>query len=391
MAEIKVAALLTTYFRGSHADVIVTKILEGYELYGERHEPRIRIASIYLEQLSTRGAGDIGIELAAKHGVPVYDTIGEAMAVGGTGINVDGVILIGEHGDYYENELGQQIYPRRRFFDAAVASMVAAGKFVPVFNDKHLDQLTVDAKSMVDTGKRLGIPMLAGSTLPLAWRDPNLEWPLGVDVSEAMVVAYGPIERYGFHALEALQVMVERRAGGETGVKSVQCLEGDAVWEAGKAGRWSKDLFDAALATVPHEGDPVAGTPNPVVFLVEYNDGFRGTVILLDEYIVSFGFAGRRGGEIDACEFFLQDYPPHGHFTFFVRQIETMMLTGVSPYPIERTLLTTGVLDAAMHSRWKGHELRETPELDIVYQAPEKVIDTGVGHEHPIRKPFALE
>lgn len=389
MAEIKVAALLTSYFRGSHADVIVTKILEGYELYGERTASRISVASIYLEQIDD---ADIGVGLADKHGVPMFDTIGEALAVGGSGVNVDGVLIIGEHGHYYENELGQQIYPRRRFFDAAIAAMVAAGRFVPIFNDKHLDQLWVDALSMTTTAKRFGVPMVAGSTLPLAWRNPVVEWPLEVQVPEALVIAYGPIERYGFHALEALQCMVERRAGGETGVRSVQCLEGEAVWDAGRAGRWSWDLFDAALATIPTPPDsqPERDTPNAVAFLIEYLDGLRGTVILLDEYVTSFGFAARRDGQIDACEFFLQDYPPHGHFTFLLRKIESMLLTGVAPTPIERTLLTTGVLDAAMHSRWRGHETRDTPELAVEYEAVANVPETGVGHALPERKPFSL-
>ena len=389
MADMRVAALVTEYFRGSHADVLVTKILEGYDLYGERTNSRISLASMYLEQADEQ---DIGVGLAEKHGVPLFESIGEALAVGGTGVNVDGVVLIGEHGHYYENELGQQIYPRRRFFEAAIAAMVSAGRFVPIFNDKHLDQLYVDAKWMASTAKRLGVPLLAGSTLPLAWRDPALEWPLGVEVSEALVIAYGPIERYGFHALEALQCMVERRAGGETGVSSVQCLEGEAVWAAGREGHWSQELFDAALATIPTgpDADPERDTPNPIAFLVEYASGLRGTVILLDEFVTSFGFAAKRGDQVDACEFFLQDYPPHGHFTFFLRQIETMVLTGAAPYPAERTLLTTGVMDAAMHSRWKGHVPLATPELDVVYTAPASVPETGIGHPLPERKPASL-
>ena len=51
MSKIKVAALVTEYFRGSHADVILTKIFEGYDLYGEPTESRIEIASMYLEQI----------------------------------------------------------------------------------------------------------------------------------------------------------------------------------------------------------------------------------------------------------------------------------------------------------------------------------------------------
>jgi hypothetical protein len=377
-----VAALVTEYFPNSHADVILTKILEGYELYGERMEPRIEIASIYLEQVHEN---DIGVGLIEKHGVPRFGSIGEALAVGGAGVNVDGVVLVGEHGRYLKNEVGQILYPRRRFFEAAIAAMVAAGKFVPIFTDKHLDQLFVDATWMVSTAKRLGVPVLAGSTLPLAWRDPVLEWPLGVEVSDALAIAHGPIEGYGFHALEMLECMVERRAGGETGVRSVQCLEGPAVWEAGRDGRWSRELFDAALATVPTpaDSDPERDTPNPAAFLIEYNSGLRGTVIVLDKFITSFAFAAKRGDAVDACRFVLQRDGAHGHFTFFVRKIESMMLTGEAPYPIERTLLTTGVLDAAMHSRWKGHIPLETPELAVAYAAPETVIETGVGHPPP--------
>jgi hypothetical protein len=267
--------------------------------------------------------------------------------------------------------------------------MFSAGKFVPIFNDKHLAYLFEDAEWMVSTARRFGIPMVAGSTLPLAWRDPALQWPLGVEgVSDALVVAYGPIERYGYHALEALQCMVERRAGGETGVKSIQCLEGNAVWDAGRNGQWSQELFDAALATIPGSEsiDAERDTPNPIAFLIEYNDGLRGTMILLDEVIVRFGFAARRGDEVDSCLFFLQDEPPYGHFTFLIRQIESMIMTGQSPYPIERTLLTTGMTDYAMRSRYQDHARLETPMLDVTYTAAESVPDTGIGKPLPWSK-----
>ncbi len=383
MADLTVAACVTSYWTPAHADVIVTKLLKGYDLYGERTTPRIRVASLYMDQTPEN---DIGHALAQEHGVPVFESIPEAIGVGKPGVNVDGVILIGEHGEYGFNELGQEIYPRRRFFEAAFGTMHGAGKFVPVFNDKHLAYDFADADWIVKTAKRFGIPMVAGSTLPLAWRDPALQWPLGVEgVSEAMLVAYGPIERYGYHALEAMQCMVERRAGGETGVKSIQLLEGDAVWEAGREGRWSQDLFDAALATVPGTDgvDAERETPHPIAFLVEYNDGLRGTVILLNEVIVRFGFAARRGNEIDACLFYLQDEEPHGHFTFLIRQIESMIMTGKSSSPIERILLTTGMTDYAMRSRHLGHVKLDTPMLDVTYTAPESVPDTGLGQPLP--------
>jgi hypothetical protein len=381
VARPRVAAIVTTYFPGSHADVIVTRLLAGYALYGIPMEPRLEVVSLYFDQVA---ANDIGRDLAARHGVPIFETIGEALAVGGHGVNIDGVVVVGEHGHYPVNEYEQTLYPRRRLFDAVVAAMVGAGRMVPIFSDKHLSWSFAHARRMVDTAARLGIPFLAGSSLPLAWRRPALAWPLGGVVTEALVLGYSGLDSYGFHALETLQCMVERRAGGETGVRTVQCLAGEAVWQAGAEGRWSEALCDAALAAIGGgtRDDIRQHAAEPAVFLIEYRDGLRATVLMLDKAIATFAFAARRDGALDACEFFLQG-APHGHFTFLVRQIESLVLTRQPPYPIERTLLTTGILEAALHSRQQGQAVLETPELDIHYHAPATVPDTGVGAALP--------
>lgn len=374
--------MVTEYRPRSHADVIVTKLLEGYDLYGTRTEPRVEVASLYLDQVPEN---DIGRGLAERHGVPIFDSIGEAIAVGGRGVNVDGVLLIGEHGQYPLNELGQKLYPRRRFFDAAVAAMVGAGRFVPVFNDKHLSWSFGHARWMYDTARRLGIPFLAGSSLPVAWRAPVVDWPLDVRVEEALVFAHGPLESYGFHALETLQCMLERRVGGESGVRRVQCLRGAAVWKADAEGRWSGDLRDALCATLGGltRQQIVERATDPAAFLIEYRGGLRAAVLMLNGAVEQFAFAARREGAIDACRFVLQRGDPHGHFTFLVRQIESLVHSGAPPYPVERTLLTTGVLDALMRSNHEGGAVVETPELGIVYTAPETVPDTGVGASPP--------
>jgi hypothetical protein len=263
--------------------------------------------------------------------------------------------------------------------------MVSAGKFVPIFNDKHLAQSFTDARSMYDNAQRLGIPMVAGSTIPLAWRIPTAtEWPYGEQMSEIVVAGYGPTEIYGFHNLEGLQVHAERRSGSETGVQSVQGLSGEAARAAIDDGRVNGSLLDKALQTfdLDHEQRREARESIKDVFLIEYVDGLKAAVVNCDAVIANWGIAAKGPTQEMACQIWLQKYP-HSHFIFMVRQIESMILSGIAPTPIERTLLTTGMLDALMRSRHDGGERRLTPELGITYTAREDIPDTGVRQTLP--------
>ena len=377
----RVAAIATAYHRDSHADVIIGKLLAGYELHGVPAEPRIEIASLYLDQTVV---DDIGRPTAARNGVPVYESIGEAIALGRAGVNVDGVLIVGEHGEYPENANGQKLYPRRHLFDAAVAAMVAGGRTIPIVMDKHLSWSFPYARRMVETAERLGIPMLAGSTTPLAWRSPAVDWPLGAPMTEAVVVGSGSPEAYEFHALEGLQCMAERRHGGETGVVSVEDMAPAELTRAAAIGRWSADLEVAALIAAGFEGHRLyrARATLSHAFLIEYADGLRATVLWFDAD-VGFAFAGRGAGEAIACRFALQMGRPFGHFALLARQIETLILTGRAPYPVQRTLLTTGVLDAAMRGRGLGGCRLPTPELAIAYAPAADVPDMATHLEPP--------
>jgi len=225
---------------------------------------------------------------------------------------------------------------------------------------------------------------MAGSSLPVTWRRPELELPLGTQVEEALVAAYGPIEVYGFHALEALQVMMERRKGGETGVKAITCLTGKDVWKAGHDGLWNWGLLEAALARSEsvNPGDvrknvgstAVQGMPAApaVAFLVEYRDGTRGTALLLNGHVQDFTFACKVKGESrpQSCLFHLPPPPGAKYFDCLTGNIEKLLEHGKAPYPVERTLLTTGALAAAMESHYRRGTRVETPELEVRYAAP---------------------
>lgn len=365
--KLPVAGVVTVYQRSSHADVILGKILEGYDQKGG-HGPALKLASLYIDQPKS---SRLGLGLARKLKIPVFDTIEGAVA----GIPVQGVISIGEHGDYPNDPMtGQKLYPRRRFFDEITAAFRKQGRVVPIFNDKHFCPFWSDAKHMYNTAKRMKIPFMAGSSIPVAWREPKLTLKRGSPVKEALAIGYGGPEAYGFHALEGLQCMVERRAGAETGVKSVQAVTGDAIWEAEAKGLWSMDLLTAALRLQPRaKQDRLrerlrAGSP---FYLIEYRDGTRGTVAMLSGITGDFGFAARIEGEARPRATFIRlDYTkPFAHFAWLLRGIEHLVHQRRPPYPVERTLLTTGILDRAIHSLVDNGRRLPTPELEVSYQA----------------------
>ncbi len=375
-----IAAIVTEYRENSHADVIIGKILEGYDQLGGPG-PGLFVASMYTDQVPDN---DLSRDLSRKYGFPIVPTIDEAITLGHDHIAVEGVLCIGEHGRYpYTADTRQHMYPRRRFFDETVAAFERCGPVVPIFNDKHLGYRWEDARHMVATAERLGIPFLAGSSLPVAWRIPPLTIPRGSRLVEAMALGYGGFEAYGFHALETLQCMVERRDGGETGVSRVQAVRGEAIWEAERAGRWSRSLLKAILERLPNvKPGRIEDNLNDsaAFYLIEYRDGFRANVAMLNGHALQFAFGATVEGQNEPLTtwFQLQDGKPYGHFGYLVDAIEHTIRTGTPAYPAERTLLTTGILDAVMHSLAEDGRPIATPELDVRYRPTDWPFAPGV-------------
>jgi hypothetical protein len=267
------------------------------------------------------------------------------------------------------------MYPRRRFFDAIVAAMQKSGRIVPIFSDKHLSWKFSDGLHMVNTARKLKIPFMAGSSLPTCWRYPALTLERGVEIEEAMAVGYGGLEAYGFHTLETLQCMIERRKGGETGVGAVQTVSGDALVKARNAGRWSQELLEAALGSLPpklrtKQAIGPAAEKHATAYLIEHRDGLKSSVVMANGFNNQFCFAAKLKGRKEpvAVWFRLEEGKPFGHFEHLLRAIEEMFHTGRPAYPVERTLMTTGVLDRVMHSVAEKGRRYETPELAFTYQ-----------------------
>ncbi len=360
----------------------------GYGWGGNWQKPRVDVASVFIDQFPER---DLARERVKRHNLKLFPTIAEALTLGGNQLAVDGVVIIAEHGDYPENEKGQRLYPRYEWFKEVVKVFEASGRAVPVFNDKHLSTTWERCKEMVDDAKRLDFPFLAGSSLPVTWRLPSIDVPHGAPLVESVCVCYGGVDSYDFHGLETAQCMSERRKGGEVGIKSVHALRGEKMWEhlASDDRKNTSRLLAAALRrshTLPVKEGYVEDRisvdwarrmlPDTLAYFIEHRDGFRTTMFLTN--IQDFNYAGLRGDndEIISCQMYLP-MPLHSATTadFFnplVRHIETMVLENRAPYPVERTLLTSGMTLAAVDSIHNGYSLVKTPEMEVVYQPPKE-------------------
>ena len=348
----RVACVLNTWFPNSHADVFIGRLLDGYRLNGAWHLPRLQTVTFYVDQFPEN---DMAREQAAEYGIRICSSVAEAVR------DVDGIAVIGEHGQYPRTALGNFRYPRKRYFDEITAVFAERGRTVPLFNDKYLACEAADARAMYDRVRAMRIPFLCGSTLPWTWRRPALDLPRVPEFAELLAVSCGDLEEHAYHAIELLQSVAERRMGGETGVAQVRYAEGDEVW------RISPAMREAALARRVNPPPPDTGQ-KAEAFLIRYRDGLEASVLNLNSRTRDYLLAVRQRGSNDprATCFYIGLYT-HAHWGFLVQAFENLVLTRREQFPIERTLVANGIMLAGLESRAKGGAWIDTPHLRIAY------------------------
>ena len=386
----RVAGVVSVYHYNSHADMLVGRVLAGHALNGQGQRPFLKLEALFTDQVPEN---DLSRAAAKKYGFPVYDSVRQVLAPGQDGLAVQGVLLVAEHGMYPSSKTGSKQYPKRRLFGQIADVFESTGRVVPVFCDKHLADNWTDAKWLYDRAVELHVPMMAGSSIPSCRRQPATDVKRGAKLTEIVGVSFGSLDSYGFHGLEMVQCLAERRAGGETGVARVQCLSGDAVWDAvhissGPASRergpvagdgrglFDEKLLHQALARLRHRPWKTRqqtlreAVKDPVLFVVDYRDGLRVSLLTLNgavsEWSAAWSYAD---GSSDSTLFKHMEVRPYHHFTYLLQGIETMIHTGRPTWPVERTLLTSGILDAALISRSNAGRLVETPYLNVSYRS----------------------
>ncbi|MDE1177916.1 MAG: hypothetical protein PW789_15155 [Edaphobacter sp.] len=383
----RLAAVVTAYKKYLHPQHVVDRLLDGYGWNGTYHRPQMDVVSLYVDQ---RDEGDLTQERADRHPeMKICPSIEEALTLGTSKLAVDGVVVVAEHGVYPLSPNGIMMRPHYEFFEKITNVYRSSGRAVPYFNDKELSWRWDWSKKMVDVSHELGFPFQSGSSLAVTWRLPSVEFPLGATAKEALSIGYGGMTSYDFHGLETIQCMVERRKGGETGVEWIQTYTKDAFWKAYEEGVWSKELMRAALSrsSTLRPADPTftnifptleqmkALVPEPVAYHYKHRDGLRCTMLLLNGLVRDFTFAANIDGH--AKPFSTQMYLPMpdgrttlaSFFSPLVYNAEQMFLTGKQQYPIERNLMTSGLLIEGVESYRQGKRL-ETPNLAAVQYQP---------------------
>lgn len=386
-------ACLVTYWAapGSHADWIITKLLDGYWWQGAHNPSRVDVVSVYIHQLQE---SELGQKICKSKDIPIFKTAGEAVTLGGNELAVDGVVIVGEHGNYPTDLKGHWLLPRWWIYQQVIRVFEQSKRSVPVFNDKHLSYNWDDAKWMFDKSRELGFPLTGGSSIPYYFRKPEIEIAIDTPIKNSIVVGGASDEGGIFHCIDVLQAFVDRRKGGETGVKSVQSIRGPETWKWIERNPWAGKLLDSVAKSFELKPGSFQENDKANVCIVEYRDRTKAAVI--SGRGVGWTYAGEIEGLKDPTIISMLGWPgPYSQYHASNAQphwITEMMVTGKEPYNAERLLLSTGIVNHYMESNWENGSYSpvgrriETPYMNMTYRSThEPMFEKG---ERPPNVPY---
>ena len=369
-------ACLVSYWGSprSHADWIINKLIDGYWWNGAHTPSRIDVASIYLHQ------HDISVlahRVAEAKGIPIYGTVAETLTLGGDELAVDGVVIVGEHGNYPTDLKGHWLLPRWWMYNQMIRIFERSKRSVPVFNDKHLSYDWDESKWMFDKSRELNFPLTGGSSTPIYYRTPEIELDIDTPIKNSVVLGDAADEGAIFHRIDVLQSFVERRKGGETGVKSVQSIRGTEAWTWVERNSWASNLIDSVTKKFEFNPGYFQENPRTNLCIVEYNDGTNAAVISGRD--VGTTYAGEIEGQKEPTIISMLGWPgPFDQYHASNAQphwiVETMV-TKKEPFNAERLLLSSGITNHYMQSNWENGRFSpvgrriETPFLNVSYRS----------------------
>lgn len=370
----RIAFLVDSWHSVSHADVIGTRLLEGYRVGDRRLSSPVTVSSLL--QIAPRGES-LAKDIAARYGTRLAATVSEALLDDPRApqprLAVDGV-LIAVRTPLPGGGASPEPSGQFRLFRETMGVFDRAGSRVPVFVDKNLAATWEESQGIVAEAARRGVPLMAGSVVPWVPLEPAP--PAGRRPTVAVAIAAAPYATYGIHAAELLQAFLETRGPRETGVASVREV-GRGYWAMPDRDRWGGDVVDALLAQARTKRARAPSVPNGLgenayAVLVQYVDGTRGVVMMLPRVFDDAEFL--LGVKYESGAPYLGGLvlggAPYDHFGYLVEALVQFYMTARPPVPAERTLLSTGISLFGLRSRESGGHAISAPSLAVSYPSP---------------------
>lgn len=357
----KIAFLLEDFSLPSPAQQLLDRFLMGYPREGEFRQPLGWQVCCYLEGWTSeleRRIEDFGLARAETW----------ASAVEGA----DAIIIVGGGSQACASE--------SRLL--SIFDRITNG--CPCFLYGLPAETLSSAKRLAVAAAARQIPWLAGTALPWAWRLPPIELELNARLKEALIVVPGVSPTAEIEGLEGILPIVERRWGGESGIRKATFLQYDAVWRAGVKGIWSWRLLGSALSRSDSpQGDPVKdGRTQDLVglglvpklarfprgWIFEHRDGLRTTILVFDGVVADYNFAVRKcDGEVISAQLYRPPSPAQNEFDWLAAALEDFFTTGKPIWPARRGLLEAGLWEIIQDPAYRTGCSVPTPELRQEY------------------------